>query len=196
MTIRVVSLTGAEMTEALPALAALRIEVFHAWPYLYEGTLDYEQNYLEKFMASDRSVLVVAYDGADIVGVATAAPMTQHATESALPFVDLGYDIGKIFYFGESVLKAPYRGRGIGHRFFDEREQHARSFGSFTHAAFCSVVRESTHPMRPTDYLPLDAFWTKRGYTKMEGLITWFDWTDIGDTTKTQKPMQFWMKAL
>lgn len=192
----VIPLTGAAMIDALPALAALRIEVFRAWPYLYDGTLEYEQTYLKKFMASEGAVIVAAYDAADIVGVATAAPMTQHSAEAARPFVDAGYDISKLFYFGESVLKASYRGRGIGVRFFDERERHARSFGTFTHTAFCGVVRDSAHAMRPADYVPLDGFWGKRGYHKMDDLVTSFDWTDIGDTAKTQKPMQFWMKAL
>ena len=94
------------MTAALPSLAALRIEVFRAWPYLYDGTLAYEQNYLQKFAASDGAVIVAAYDGDDIVGVATAAPMVHHAAEFAAPFQTRGYDITKIFYFGESVLKA------------------------------------------------------------------------------------------
>jgi GNAT superfamily N-acetyltransferase len=94
------------------------------------------------------------------------------------------------------VLLKGYRGRGIGHGFFDEREKHARSFGTYSHASFCSVVRPANHPLRPADYVPLDAFWRKRGFEKMEGMVGSFAWLDIGETRKTEKPMQFWIKAL
>ena len=43
------SLTGANMEQALPALARLRISVFRSFPYLYAGTEDYEQDYLRSF---------------------------------------------------------------------------------------------------------------------------------------------------
>ena len=73
--------------------ASTSVEVFRDWPYLYDGTLDYEQTYLRKFAASDGAIIVAAYDGDTIVGVATAAPMIHHATEFAAPFADQGYDI-------------------------------------------------------------------------------------------------------
>ena len=47
----------------LPDLARLRITVFRDWPYLYDGTLDYEQEYLAKFAAAKGAVCVIARDG-------------------------------------------------------------------------------------------------------------------------------------
>lgn len=98
------------------------------------------------------------------------------------------------------MLLPAYRGRGLGHAFFDEREAHARRIRpaerAFTHAAFCGVVRPAGHPMRPESYVPLDAFWTKRGYARVEGLLGSYTWLDIGDKDETEKPMQFWMKRL
>jgi GNAT superfamily N-acetyltransferase len=190
------SLTGPQLTAALPALAALRIEVFRNWPYLYNGTTDYEAKYVENFARGTGSVIVAAFDGTEIIGVATAAPMVEHAAEFAAPFAASGHDISKIFYLSESVLKVSYRGRGIGHAFFDLREAHARALGDFTHAAFCGVVRSADHPLRPHDYVPLDAFWQKRGYTKQDGLLAHFDWLDVDQSEPTSKPMQFWMRAL
>jgi hypothetical protein len=37
-----------------------------------------------------------------------------------------GMDVGRVFYFGESMLLPRCRGRGIGHAFFGHREAHAR----------------------------------------------------------------------
>jgi GNAT superfamily N-acetyltransferase len=196
MSVTVTPLTGEAMAAALPALARLRIAVFRDWPYLYDGTLEYEQDYLEKFSKSPDTVIVAAADGEAIVGIATGSPMLGHADAFAEPFRERGYDIGRIFYFGESVLLKSHRGRGIGQAFFDHREAHARASGGYTHAAFCGVVRPEEHPMRPADYVPLDGFWEKRGYRQMEGLVGRFSWRDIGQAEQTAKAMQFWMKAL
>jgi hypothetical protein len=57
-------------------------------------------------------------------------------------------------------------------------------------------VRPNDHPLRPKDYRPLDAFWTKRGYAKVENLTTTFAWKEIDQASETPKLMQFWMKAL
>ncbi len=196
MTIRVEPLVGDALRRALADLARLRITVFREWPYLYDGTLAYEQSYMAKFGASEGAVIVAAFDGDAIIGAATASPMVGHADEFAEPFATHGYDVTKIFYFGESVLLKPYRGRGLGNAFFEHREAHARTLGGFGHATFCSVVRPAGHPLRPADYAPLDTFWSKRGFRKMDGLVGSFEWLDVGETAKTAKPMQFWMKAL
>ena len=196
MTVRVAPLTGKSMAGALDALARLRIAVFRDWPYLYDGTLKYEQTYLAKLAAARGAVIVAAYDGEAIVGCATGAPMAEMEAEITAPFMARGDDIDRIFYCGESVLLPAYRGRGLGHAFFDHREAQARALGGFTHAAFCAVVRPEDHPLRPKDYVPLDAFWQKRGYAKVDGLVTRFAWKDIDRSGETEKPMQFWMRAL
>lgn len=196
MTLRIEALTGPALAGALEDLGRLRIAVFQEWPYLYDGTLEYERGYLAKFAAAPGAVVIAACDGDRIVGAATAAPMGNHAEAFAVPFRARGYDITRIFYFGESVLLAAYRGRRLGHAFFDGREAHARSLGGYTHATFCGVVRPADHPLRPADYRPLDAFWRKRGYAKVEGLVTSFGWKDIDQPAETEKSMQFWMREL
>lgn len=196
MSVRVEPLTGAALDRALPDLARLRIAVFRDWPYLYDGTLANEQAYIGKFAASRGAVFVAACDGDTIVGAATASPMRGHADADAEAFRQRGFDPDHICYFGESVLLAPYRGRGIGQAFFEHREAHARRLGTFSHAAFCGVVRPAEHNRRPADYVPLDGFWRKRGYARIEGLLGSFEWLDVGDTCKSRKQMQFWMKAL
>ena len=47
MSIEVLALTGDALEAALDDVARLRIAVFRAWPYLYDGHLDYERRYLE-----------------------------------------------------------------------------------------------------------------------------------------------------
>jgi GNAT superfamily N-acetyltransferase len=195
VTLRVERLSGSALSTAIPELARLRIAVFRDWPYLYDGSDEYERSYLAKFGAAPGAVVVGAYDGGRMIGAATATPMLGHEDEFAEPFRKRGFDVARIFYFGESVLLRDYRGRGLGHAFFDEREAHAREMGDYAMTAFCAVVRPDDHPLKPKDYMPLDAFWRKRGYEKVDGMIASFSWKDIDQPAETAKPMQFWAKA-
>lgn len=194
--ITVKALTGDGLIAALPDLARLRMIVFRDWPYLYDGTLEYEEKYLTTFAAAPGAVCITAYDGDAMVGASTAAPMIEHADEFGEPFRKAGYDINQIFYCGESVLLKSHRGYGLGHAFFDGRETHARKLGGFTHSTFCRVVRSDDHSLKPADYLPLDGFWNKRGYAPVAGLVASYEWKDIDQAGETMHPMQFWMKAL
>lgn len=196
MTARVETLAGAALQAALPALADLRIAVFRDWPYLYDGTLGYERTYLDKFAATAGSLIVAAFDGARIVGAATASPLLGHADDFAVPFKAAGHDPARIYYFGESVLLPAYRGQGLGHAFFDHREAAARAADGFTHTAFCAVIRPVSHALKPPGYRPLDAFWSRRGYHKADGLLASFAWKDRGQPHATAHPMQFWLRGL
>lgn len=192
---RVEVLTGAALEAALDDVARLRITVFRAFPYLYDGDFAYEQRYLQSYRDSRDAVLVGAFDGETLVGAATGTPMEDHASDFAAAFDGTGFDLGEIFYCAESVLLPEYRGRGIGHRFFDLREAHARSLGR-RYVAFCGVLRPDDHPARPKGYKPLDPFWMKRGYAPVKGAVAHFRWKDIGRPSETEKPLQFWMRSL
>jgi len=185
--------TGAEIRAAIDDLAALRIAVFAAYPYLYDGDVAYEAEYLREFIAAPGGVLVAALDGDRIVGAATASPM--HAQKAAFrqPFEARGIDTARLFYFGESVLLPDYRGRGIGHAFFDHREAQALAQGADA-ATFAAVVRAADHPARPVGYQPLDGFWAKRGYAPVAGLTTELAWQEHGAAGETVNQMQYWLR--
>lgn len=195
MSVDVRPLTGAALEAALDDVARLRIAVFHDWPYLYDGTLEYERDYLQTYRDSPGALLVGAFDGDRLVGAATGTPMEDHAEDFATAFAATGVPLDRVFYCAESVLLPEYRGRGIGHRFFDLREAHARALGR-SHSAFCSVMRPEDHPARPANYRSNDAFWRKRGYEPLPGVIAEFSWRDLGDSQESRKPLQFWMRAL
>lgn len=186
---------GTAVTPHITDLARLRISVFRAFPYLYEGGEDYEASYLATYAQSPESLFVLALDGERIVGASTGVPMTDASQVFRAPFVAAGVDPATVFYFGESVLLSAYRGRGLGVRFFEEREAYARRLGRFDWCAFCAVDRPADHPLRPADYVPLDDFWAKRGYERRADLRTMLAWQDIGEGEETEKPMTFWLKA-
>lgn len=188
-------LTGAALDAALDDVAALRIAVFRDWPYLYDGSLDYERRYLATYRDSPGAVLVGAFDGARLVGAATGTPLADHADDFAAAFAASGIGLAEVFYCAESVLLADWRGQGIGHRFFDLREGHARALG-FRRSAFCAVQRPASHPLRPAGYRPLDPFWRARGYAPLAGAVAEFEWKDIDRTEADRKPLQVWLREL
>ena len=195
MTLEVLTLRGEALAAALDDVARLRIEVFRAFPYLYDGDAAYERRYLAPYRDAEEAIVVGAFDGARLVGASTGTPMEDHAAEFGAAFAATGVPMTEVFYCAESVLLPEYRGRGIGHAFFDAREAHARALGR-SHSAFCSVIRPEDHPARPAGYRPLDAFWQGRGYARLPGVVAEFSWKDLGDDDETPKPLQFWMREL
>lgn len=194
--VRIERVPGPRLGERLRDVARLRIEVFRDFPYLYDGDLAYEEKYLQTYTASPDAVVVLALDGSRTVGASTALPMRDEAEEFQRPFARQGYDLARVFYCGESVLEKAYRGLGIGVRFFEEREAHARALGGFDWSCFCAVERPPDHPLRPADYVPLDRFWRQRGYARHPELATTFRWKDLDQPQETEKKMVFWLKRL
>lgn len=186
---------GPELGPYLSDLARLRITVFRDFPYLYDGTIEYEEKYLKTYLNSSESIAILALDGETVVGASTGLPMEHETEEFQRPFVEHGYDPARIFYCGESVLLKAYRGKGIYKEFFLGREGQARKLGR-DWCTFCCVQRPADHPLRPPDYVPLDAVWNKFGYVQHPELTTRYTWKDVDQPEETAKTMVFWLKDL
>jgi len=195
VTARIALATGAAIEAYFEALAGLRITVFREYPYLYEGSLDYERQYLASYASSPAGLAVLVIDGDRVVGASTAMPLTQHSDAVVPPLVRAGIAPDTVYYFGESVLEPAYRGRGFGEAFFVERERRARDLG-YRVAAFCAVDRPADHPRRPPGYVAPGALWRRRGFVRRPDIVGEFDWQDLGEPTETTKPMVFWLKEL
>ncbi len=187
-------LSGAALEPWLDGLGRLRISVFREYPYLYEGTLEYEREYLTTYARSPESLVVLVTDEKDqVVGATTCVPLRDEGPEFQEAFLKAGWDVKDICYFGESILLPELRGRGIGGEFFKRREAHAQKLG-VRWTAFCAVDRAADHPMRPAGYRPLDEFWKSRGYTKRPDLQATFVWKETGETAESPKTLTFWTK--
>ncbi len=187
--------TGPDVASHLEDVARLRIEVFRDYPYLYDGTASYEADYLTAYANSAKSLFVLAFDGSRVVGASTGMPLAEESAPFQKPFTLRNLPLGEVFYFGESVLSRAYRGQGIGHRFFDEREAHARAHG-FVMTAFCAVERADDDPRRPEGYRPNDVFWQKRGYQKQPGMTCELEWKELGSELPSLHSLCFWLRTL
>lgn len=193
--LRLQNFHGAELAPHLDALGELRIAVFHEYPYLYAGTLEHEREYLGTYVRSSGSLVVLVFDDDRVVGATTCLPMLDEGPEFQAAFVQAGYDLSTICYFGESILLPAYRGRGIGKEFFVRRETHVRKLG-LKLSTFCAVDRPAEHVLRPQGYRPLDDFWRSQGYVKRPELQATFVWQEIGEDAESPKTLTFWTKEL
>lgn len=197
MAIEIKCVSGTQIEQYFDDLARLRITVFREFPYLYDGNVEHEREYLSTYSKTDGAVIVLALDDGEVIGMSTGIPMVSETDEVKAPFLAAGYDINRIFYFGESVLDKTYRGQGIGVRFFEAREAHAQKVaGQFDYCTFCAVERPEDHPRRPSDYIPLNQFWNKRGYQHHSELFTSFTWQDLDETSKSPKKLSFWIREI
>ena len=181
----ILQLHGPEIEDHWLSLAELRICVFREYPYLYEGTLDYERDYLKTYWNSPDSRVLLLRDAGRTVGASTCLPLAHEGPEFRAPFAQPG----DYFYLGESVLLPEYRGQRWGHLFFDLREARARELGGFRFTCFCAVER----PFRE-GHRSLESFWAGRGYVHHPELRSTFTWRDVGEPEETPKELSFWLR--
>ena len=191
----VTAVSGPQLEAAVPELSRLRVAVFREFPYLYAGDADYEARYLQSYLNTPESLVVLVRDGGAVVGASSALPLQAEQADLRAPWEAAGHDVNRVWYLAESVLLQGYRGRGLGVRFFEERERRGRELG-YEVASFCAVERGADHPVRPADYVPLDAFWGHRGYTKRPELAAQLSWQDLNEESESPKRMVFWTKQI
>lgn len=194
--IKIQSFTGLAAKTYIPSISKLRAEIFQDFPFLYENTVQQEAAYLKKFTECSDAIIVVVFDGSQIVGGATGLPLENEAPELLSFLTQQQFPLNDCFCMGESMLLKPYRGRGLGHHFFDLREEHARHLKRFSKSLFCTVSRPENDPKKPSDYVSLENFWKKRGYLQHPDLKMDSFWKDAGDEEPTEKHLSFWIKPL
>ncbi len=193
--LRIIRLKGNEILPFIADLAKLRIEIFRNYPYLYEGDLEYENNYLTTYVSCPESIMILVLENDHIVGASTAIPLEFETAQCQKPFIDQGMNIQNIFYLGESVLLPEYRGRNIYRHFFHERELAATEYGCHA-TTFCAIERSPNDSRRPKNYVTLDKIWEHFGYKKYPELCAYYEWKEIGEKTISNKPLIFWLKNL
>lgn len=176
-------------------LARLRMEVFRDFPYLYDGSMDYEESYLKTLIEAPNNLIVMAFKGSEVIGAATALPLEQEPENICLPVSRGGYDISKVYYLGESVIREPYRNKGLNTNFFKAAEQRAKDLGEFDFLAFCNLERATNHPAYPEDYAAPNEYWSSLGFQPTD-IVCQISWKDIYEDSESPKNLRFWIKSI
>lgn len=192
--ISIQSFTGAQIAPYLSCIARLRAEMLREYPYLCNHTVEEESRYLERYLKTPTSIAVIVFDGSMVVGAAMGLPFEKETEEMVHLFQEQQQNVEDYFYFGKCVLLPEYRRRGIAHHFFDLREAHAQECGKFRAICFWEICRPENHPKKPTDFLSLDHFWRKRGYSMRPELTVSLSWKELDEEVETAKQAVYWTK--
>ena len=184
-------LSGSEIENYMDQLGKFRMDVFREYPYLYEGSIQYERTYLSRYSRNAESLLLILQDALGIVGACTGIPLKGEDREFQNAFA--GENNDEIYYIGEVMLRADSRGKKLGSSLM------ATALGlidsrRFQKVCLCTVDRGLDHPQRPLSYLPPDYLWKKHGFEKSNNLMAYFDWKDVGEEVETRKPMNIWLR--
>ncbi|MBS0628498.1 MAG: GNAT family N-acetyltransferase [Verrucomicrobia bacterium] len=186
---------GREILTYIHKLATLRISVFREYPYLYDGTLDYEEEYLLMYVQSKESIWIVVEEKGKMIGAVTGLPLIDAIEEIKNPFLKDEKSIKDIFYLGEILLLKEYRKSGIGYELYRLFEKKVQSFEHYKKITLCEVKRPGSDVRRPDDYVPLDSLWNRQGFIKQGDKVSYLSWKEIGSEEEMQQPMVFWMKS-
>ena len=193
-------LKGKEARQYFNDLASFRLEYFREYPYLYEGSLEYEKKYLESYFNNENSILLVALDNNKIIALSTAIPLLSeyNILEGVKEtFSNMCLKLEDFYYFGEIIVLPEYRKKGIASLLYNKQEEYAKTLG-YRGVCLLVVLREQDHVLKPIDYEDSDQIWIHLGYRKTSA-YSYFEWPTIqpcGGSQNMSNKMVWWTKML
>lgn len=194
LTIQVVR--GSEITPYLRTIADLRIKVFSEYPYLYDGDLKTENEYLNMYREKEGTLLVAAKDHGNVIGLILGTPYKELPDDYQQPFVKKSIKTDPIYYLGDIILLKEYRGKGIGQQLYEVFEKEVRSAKKYEAIAMCELITHSSDAKRPRDYHSLDPFWRKRKYSRHFDIVISAPWNEVGEVGEKDHLLTFSIKSL
>lgn len=193
--ITIQALTGQEAKRYFDDIARIRLTLFREYPYLYKGTVTYEEEYLETYFKSPHTAILLVFDGDKVVGFSNSIPLTEESDEMKAPFIQKGLNLNDYLYIGEVMIYTAYRGQGILRKFFEFHEAKARKEGC-KYTVFMTVERPDDHPCKPDKYKSLDTTWRHFGYELIPGLQIQLAWTQVDTNRETDNTLSIWQKTI
>lgn len=188
---KITVLRGSEILPYLDQVAKLRIDIFREWPYLYEGDLKTEKNYLKVYADAKDSILVVAEEGNQVIGIAIGVPLNESIELVQDVFREKQVSMENRYYFADAILLKEYRGQNIGLTMIQKFEQAVGELKRYGEIYGFEIVRDENDPRKPEGYRSLDPLWEKLGYGVIPGWEAHVEWLDVGDLEKTSHLMRF-----
>lgn len=193
--IEFLELSGQRLEPYFRSIAELRINVFREYPYLYEGSHEYEEEYLRPLFESSNSIGVIAMAEGKCIGFSSGLPIEEAHQEFKEPFTSFFLPTPLLFYFGESVLLPEFRGRGIGRELMMRRIRFAERLSQYKAIVFCAIDRSMDTSPPPPSYRSPERLWRAAGFKPLSGVSAQFSWKEIGALETSNHPMLFWGRS-
>lgn len=200
MNVTVEILTGKDVQKYIVLLSRLRIDNFKEYPYLYEGSMEYEKQCMQGYMSCPHCAFAIAKVDGKIAGALTGIPLVSDSS--------IGNDAEKIFklnnlspseyyYYGEIFVLKKFRNLAVAASLFAAQNSKVKGLG-YKYAVMLTVVREENHPLKPKKYRSPDQLWTRAGFSRMD-LVLNCRWPTIqpdGSVKDINNFLEFWAKKL
>jgi len=191
---------GNEINNNIDDVARLRIEEFRNFPYLYDGNLEYEKNYLKCYADDIKSTLALAKVNNTLAGVSTGIPLISNSEiVSGIDKIFLEHNLNpdSCYYYGEIIIKPEFRGIGLASLLYKAQDEVIKNWG-YKQVCILTVVREIDHPMQPSDYKQKDGMWEHLGFKRLN-IIQSHHWPTIqpnGSVVNIKNDLEFWIKDI
>ncbi|MGY0216247.1 GNAT family N-acetyltransferase [Endozoicomonadaceae bacterium StTr2] len=185
--------SGPEARKYRDDIAAIRIGLFKEFPYLYEGDLTYETEYLETYFSQPNALIMLAFQNNKVVGYSSSVSLADELEEIKAPFSGDNVPLDKMLYIGEAMIYPEFRSKGMFRHFMESHEQKAKT-EHFEQIVFMTVDREADHPLRPVDYRELGPIFEYYGYSKIPNKRVHMEWSQVDTGVDTTNTLSLWIK--
>lgn len=160
---------GREISTHLLKVAEFRIRYFKDFPYLYDGSVEYEMSYLTGYADDPRSMLITVTNmNNELIAVSTSVPLvtTTNILDGASElFRSNGLNPSTFFYYGEVIIDHSARKQGLAKSIYLMQDEHALNSG-FENIAIATVIRLKGDHRQPEFYQSSDLVWKKMNFQK------------------------------
>jgi hypothetical protein len=190
------SFTGQEAERYVDQIAAIRLNMFKSYPYLYKGTVEHEKEYLQVYFKSPHATILLAFDNqGNVIGMSSSIPLDDEAEEIKAPFIEKQLNCEDYLYIGEGLIDAEYQNKGLVRQAAQIHEEIAHSMG-YKYLVFMAVDRPENHPCKPDNYRSTDDLFKHFGYTKFDNMNVTLTWNQVDTNQEVTNTLSLWHKEL
>lgn len=175
---------GPEIAPYIKDIASLCNSIYRDAPYLYNGEDADYNTYVESYTESNDTIICLAFDQQEIIGLALGMPMEQSRDLYKPTLIEHGFDLQTMYYFGEFGLRNGYQNRGIEISLYAHMEKTIRESGAFDKIAIWEIEGSK------------NKFLSEFGFLLHPELNFHISWTHIGDTQETEHLATYSIKNL
>lgn len=192
---RVETYTGQQIAPYTDKIVQLSNTLFKGHPYFYNGTdADYTKH-LQSYAQSNNRVLSLAYEGNQIIGMATGLPLNEAEKAAQEPFLKKGENISKTFYLEELIVLPEHTGKGIGQQMTKNVEKYAKEKG-YTSIATQAIDEGTVKSAVPNGYYSMTNVFKKLNWQERSELNTTGYWPNTNETQNSPHKLIYWTKSL